>query len=80
MTYKVHLLNCVQCRYSEVILGPSRQADVFRELHENSMEWRELHEDSIRTSDFKKGLCDKGSVAWAFITDNRAKKSLQSGT
>jgi len=62
----VHLLNCTECEYTEVIVGPSRQADVRRELHE----------DSVRNYRLDRELCDTGSVAWAFITDARAKRLL----
>jgi hypothetical protein len=62
----VHLLNCVECDYSGVIVGPSRQADVQREVHEDSI--RNWRRDDER--------CPVGSVVWAFITDKRAKQAL----
>ena len=65
-----HLLNCVECEYNEVVVGRSRQADIRRELHE----------DSARNWRCDRELCDAGSVAWVFITDERAKQSLVTET
>ena len=66
----MHLLNCRVCDYNEVVVGPSRVADV----------QRELHEDSIRNSLDDVEHCPTGSVAWAFISDDVARESLQAET
>lgn len=67
MSEMMHLLNCCACDFSKVVLGPSRNADFHRECHE----------DSIRNWARDTDYCPKGSVAWAFITDEKARRSLQ---
>ena len=66
----MHLLNCRDCKYNEVVIGPSRVADF----------QRECHEDSIRNFLDDQKHCPTGSVAWAIISDERARKSLQANS